>query len=288
MPSNPSNSTTATFTFSSPEPGVSFSCRLDGGGFSPCTSPQVYVDLVSGSHTFTVRAVDALGNTGPSVAYTWTINTAGPSVRSASWAGVNAATSITIARPPDALEGDLLLAVVGHQGGTARIMTPPAGWIAVPNGDYAQGTNARIRAWYRVASPFEPFSYTFTLTGGSGQDTSGGILAVSGVEVDAPINASLGQVNATSSRSVTAPSIAPSVGNTLLVYGAAASFAGTFNPPAAMTEQFDVATSGTFRITTEAAVQVLGASGPTGTRTGQLSSTSRSVALSIAIAPASG
>lgn len=284
-PSNPSNVATASFGFTANEPGSVFACRLDDGSFVVCSSPQAYSSLPEGSHTFTVRATDPLGNSGAAIAYTWTINSAGPSVTGAAWSGLNNASSITIATPPETMHGHLLLALIGHQGGTARNLVAPSGWAPVPSGDYAQGTNARIRAFFRIADAFEPFSYAFVLTGGSGQDISGGILAVSGVSTAAPIGASLGQVNALSSRSVVAPSIAPSVGNTLLVYAAAASIAGTFTPPAAMTEQFDVATSGAYRITTEAAVQLLPASGPTGTRTGQLSSSSRSVALSIPLAP---
>lgn len=78
-PSNPSNSSDATFTFSgtddiTPSGDLTFECDLDGGGFSACASPQDYSGLGSGSHTFQVRAKDAAGNVDPTPAsYTWNI-----------------------------------------------------------------------------------------------------------------------------------------------------------------------------------------------------------------------
>ena len=51
------------FTFSSTESGSSFECSLDGASYSACASPKAYPGLTSGSsHTFRVRAVDAVGN----------------------------------------------------------------------------------------------------------------------------------------------------------------------------------------------------------------------------------
>lgn len=64
----------ATFGFRANEPGVRFSCSLDGGGFEPCSSPWPYQDLeVNAEHMFAVRATDAAGNIGQAVAYTWEI-----------------------------------------------------------------------------------------------------------------------------------------------------------------------------------------------------------------------
>ena len=57
-----------TFTFSSPEPGVTFQCRLDPAAFAPCTSPMTYSGLAPGAYTFVVRAVDATGNVDPTPA----------------------------------------------------------------------------------------------------------------------------------------------------------------------------------------------------------------------------
>lgn len=39
-------------------------CSLDGKAFAPCASPATFTGLAAGAHTLTVRAVDAVGNTG--------------------------------------------------------------------------------------------------------------------------------------------------------------------------------------------------------------------------------
>ena len=77
-PSNPTNSTAASFAFTASESGGTFSCRLDGGTFEPCTSTKSYTGLGDGLHNFEVRATDPAGNTGTVDAFAWTIDTAAP------------------------------------------------------------------------------------------------------------------------------------------------------------------------------------------------------------------
>jgi hypothetical protein len=167
-------------------------------------------------------------------------------------------------------------------------MTAPAGWSLVPNTDWAEGNNARIHAWYKLAGSGEPSSYVFPLTGGSGQDISGGMLAISGASQSAPINASNGQANGPpASVSVTAPSITTTLSNTLLVFGGACANNYTFTPPSGMAEQWDRGTtSQNSKISTEAATQPIASAGATGTRVATLSNSCRNVAINIAVAPA--
>ena len=73
------NSDSATFTFHSTESGSTFQCKLDADAYSSCTSGKSYSSLLQGSHTFSVKATDASGNTDPTPAsFTWNIDTTAP------------------------------------------------------------------------------------------------------------------------------------------------------------------------------------------------------------------
>ena len=80
-PMGTSSSTTATFTFDSPNPGAGawFDCSLDSPIFLPCSSPVALSNLSEGNHTFQVRVHDALGAVDPSPASrTWTVDLTAP------------------------------------------------------------------------------------------------------------------------------------------------------------------------------------------------------------------
>ncbi|WNG33155.1 adhesin [Archangium violaceum] len=65
----------ATFTFDSNEPGVTYECSLDGADFAPCSSPVTFTGLSEGEHTVQVRARDAAGNVDATPATrTWTVS----------------------------------------------------------------------------------------------------------------------------------------------------------------------------------------------------------------------
>lgn len=74
-------STAATFEMTANE-SSRFQCRLDAAALTPCASPTTLINLAQGSHTFTVRAIDAAGNTSPDVSLTWQVDTTKPRVRS--------------------------------------------------------------------------------------------------------------------------------------------------------------------------------------------------------------
>ena len=78
-PADPTNDTSASFSFESNEAGSTFECQLDGGGYSACSSPQAYSGLADGEHVFHVRAIDPVGNVDPTPAsHTWTVDSTAP------------------------------------------------------------------------------------------------------------------------------------------------------------------------------------------------------------------
>ena len=44
---------------------MSYRCRLDDQPFGPCAAPHGFAGVAPGTHTFQVRAIDAVGNVGP-------------------------------------------------------------------------------------------------------------------------------------------------------------------------------------------------------------------------------
>ena len=57
-------SSEVSFEFTTSAPGAELECALDGGDFAPCASPYTASGLADGWHTLTIRATDAVGNTG--------------------------------------------------------------------------------------------------------------------------------------------------------------------------------------------------------------------------------
>ena len=80
-PAGPTTDTTPTFGFSASEAGSTFECRVDGGGFSVCSSLLNTPPLADGAHTVAVRATDDQGNTDASPATrSFTVDTSAPDV----------------------------------------------------------------------------------------------------------------------------------------------------------------------------------------------------------------
>ena len=78
-PANPTNRTSASFSFSDTQAGVSFQCQLDNSVYHVCLSPVSYPGPLSqGSHSFTVRAQDAAGNLSGPASFSWIVDTTRP------------------------------------------------------------------------------------------------------------------------------------------------------------------------------------------------------------------
>jgi hypothetical protein len=179
---------------------------------------------------------------------------------------------------------DVLLAQITVRGGTGTTITAPAGWTLVRRDDST--TTLAQAVFVLVAGASEPADYTWTFS--PSQKASGGIIAYSGVNAAAPVNVHGGQANA-SSTSVTAPSVTTTVANARLVGFFGAARDTLFTPPAGMTEQWDIASTGgaaTSRTASEEADEALGAAGATGTRVATAAAAAVNIGQLVALAPA--
>ncbi|HEX3608050.1 MAG TPA: hypothetical protein VHU14_00050 [Solirubrobacterales bacterium] len=81
-PPDPSSSSTASFTYSSNEPGSSFQCMLDGTGFASCPASGItYTGLGDGPHSFQVKAIDPSDNADETPAgYSFTVVLGSPAM----------------------------------------------------------------------------------------------------------------------------------------------------------------------------------------------------------------
>jgi hypothetical protein len=168
-------------------------------------------------------------------------------------------TSVTLNTPAATEEGDILVASISDNGGTAASVTPPAGWSLV--GTRQTSTTVLGVSIYRyIVPPNVNPNHTFNVTGAA--NVAGVIDAYHNV---LDVQAVGSQVNA-SSTSIVAPSISPASPNSMLVFVGTVAANTTVTPPSGMTEDANTeqATTG---VTTEIAHSTPTASGATGTRT---------------------
>ena len=101
-PPDPSDSSTASFTYESNEPGSRFECELDGAGFAACPASGIsYIALGDGSHSFAVRAIDPSGNVDPTPAgYSFDVEAPTPPLSAPSLAPPSPEALAPVASPP--------------------------------------------------------------------------------------------------------------------------------------------------------------------------------------------
>lgn len=144
-PSGLTNTSSASFSFTSADATATFQCRLDTAAWSACSAPQGLTALADGPHTFAVRAVDAAGNveaTPPS--RTWTIDTVAPVTSiTAGPTGTTAATSASLEFASSELGSSFACRL--DAGGWSPCNTPDA-LSALSNGSHTFDVRARDAA----------------------------------------------------------------------------------------------------------------------------------------------
>jgi hypothetical protein len=127
MPATTS-SAAASFEFTSTDGTAGFQCSLNGGPWNACSSPRNYTGLDEGSHTFDVRARDAVGNVSAVPASdSWSVVDSGPpntqinSAPPASTESTSAAFGFSASEPSDfecAIDGGAFSACGSGTSGT--------------------------------------------------------------------------------------------------------------------------------------------------------------------------
>ncbi|HXH79951.1 PKD domain-containing protein [Nocardioides sp.] len=81
-PARQTRSQSASFRFTSTEPGSTFTCRLDATDWRACAADATFEGLTQGPHLLAVRATDAAGITDATPSsHAWVVDRTGPKIR---------------------------------------------------------------------------------------------------------------------------------------------------------------------------------------------------------------
>jgi hypothetical protein len=148
-------------------------------------------------------------------------------------------TDLTLSKPSDVVQGDLMLANVAIHDGSAVSVTPPSGWTQILRTD--NDVNISIVSYWKIAGASEPTSYIWTLTPQTRAE--GGITRYTGVDTSNPIDASAG--NTGRGKVATTSSVTTTADNDEVVAlyaahdGSAATVGSFFSTSTGMAEEYD-------------------------------------------------
>lgn len=183
--------------------------------------------------------------------------------------------------PAGAVAGDVLVAAIDVRGSLSTWVTPPTGFDLVRRD--VNGTSLTTAVYTHVVRATDPLSHTFQFS--RSQGSTGIILAFSGVDGAAPVVSSGVHAQSQTAR-ITAPSVSGSTAPLYLVGIFASSSQTTIAAPSGMTERQERSlSSGTYRITTSVATEVVAAE-RSGTRTARAGSTATSLGQLMVLRPA--
>lgn len=181
-------------------------------------------------------------------------------------------TSLTITKPSNTADGDLLIAVI-YQRNTSATLSGPAGWSWAKQ-ENGNGTFGIAYKAIPTAASETATNYTFSTSAGANRMV-GGIIRVTGADLTTPIDATGATSVFTGTSSLVMPSVTAATSGCLLLAletNNAGATVATFTADAAMggVTQLSV-TDGTSTCNIQVAQQQLTQSGATGTRTATMS-----------------
>jgi hypothetical protein len=187
----------------------------------------------------------------------------------------SAATSRSVTKPTGTVQGDVLVAVVTHDGAADAVTA--SGWTLL---QYASGSNINAGIYYKVAGASEPASYTFSTVNSHAIGAS--IVAYNNVSTTAPVDAFTLQVNAAGAN-MAAPAAWSTSSQGRILFVGGVSNSSSITPASGMTELIDTGSTG---IRVYMAEEAMIANGSTGTKTATISSASfASIAALVVLRP---
>ena len=181
-PANPSTSPSPSFSFSHVRATYTFSCQIDGGGWSSCASPKSY-SLSDGSHTFAVCAIDSASFATAPASFTWLIDTTGPTdtVTLAAGAAGASLSGTTLYFKSDSPGSFKFTDTVSDVGSGPASATFPAlsatNWTTHTAETIAGASPYTSSTFIWSASALAPGNYTITSKDAAGNQSAGKTIA---------------------------------------------------------------------------------------------------------------
>lgn len=191
---------------------------------------------------------------------------------SSGWGG-----SITVNKPSDVAEGDVMVARVYVAGASATV-TPPSGWTLVTS--KAEVSNA-LYLYYKVAGGSEGASYQWSLSESAA--IAGGIARFTGVDTDTPSDCSATSNSSGWGNAPNAPAVTTATDGAMLVWGCGNSGNQAITPPSGFDEPYETSSPRLNESYDEQAT-----AGSSGTKTGSLAGDANWCCILWALRPASG
>ncbi|MBI2967953.1 MAG: T9SS type A sorting domain-containing protein [Bacteroidetes bacterium] len=147
----------------------------------------------------------------------------------------NSGASVTLTKPGNVKQNDLLIVHLAQGYPTSSGATPPAGWTLIRYDGLNDGSTIGSWLYYKVAGASEPSTYDFSVS--TGLNLVGVIMAYRGIDPASPIQAS-GGAN-TSGTSHSTPSINTTTDSAVVLnFYSILSSAYSYTPPANTTERY--------------------------------------------------
>jgi len=194
---------------------------------------------------------------------------------SATSASTSSGTSVAPTKPTGVTSGDVLLAVVTHDGSADTITA--TGWTMI--GAYQSGSDINLVMYYKVAGGAEGSSYTFST--GSSHALAASVVAYYNVSTASAFDDYSYSVNSAGTQLIGATVYATATANQLVFLGGITNNTSS-TPPSGMTELIDAGSSG---IRVYVAHQALAASGETGSKVGTISASHASIVGMVTLRP---